>query len=161
MEKETKNKEMEGVTIYEVGYTLLPSLAVEQVPARVESLKEMIQKAGGAVVSLENPILIDLAYPMTKVIQTTRHKCITGYFGWIKFEIPTEGIEGVKKSLDADNNILRYLLIKTDRENTLVNGKMILRKEEEILLEEVSDEATVDAVPPEELDKSIDNLVIA
>lgn len=160
MEKENKNKEMEGVTVYEVGYTLLPSLAVEQVPARVESLKEMISKAGGAVISNENPILIDLAYPMTKVIQTTRHKCTTGYFGWIKFELTAEGIEGVKKSLDADNTILRYLITKTVKENTLVNGKMMLRKEEEAP-EEVEEEVVADIVPPEELDKSIDNLVIA
>ena len=163
MEKETKNKEMEGLTIYEVGYTLLPSLAVEQVPARVESLKEVIQKAGGDVISLENPILIDLAYPMTKVIQTTRHKCVTGYFGWIKFALTAEGILSVKKTLDADDTILRYLITKTVRENTLLNGKMLFKSGDEEKKTEFSNVEPELALPessPEEIDKSIDELVI-
>ena len=163
MEKETNNKEKEGQIVYEVGYTLLPSLAQAQVPARVESLKEAIEKAGGDVISLENPILIDLAYPMTKVIQTTRHKCFTGYFGWIKFAITAEGISSVKKILDAETDILRFLLVKTVRENTLLNGKMFFKGGDEakkIEFSNVLPELTEPESTPEEIDKSIDDLVI-
>ena len=154
---------MEGMTVFEIGYTLLPSLALEQVPARVESLKEVIQKAGGDVISLENPILIDLAYPMTKVIHTSRQKCVTGYFGWIKFAITAEGILSVKKTLDADNNILRYLIIKTARENTLLHGKMLFKGgdiEQKIEFSNALTEITLPESTPEEIDKSIDDLVI-
>ncbi len=161
MEKETKNEE--NLAVFEAGFTLLPSLAVEQVPAKVESLKEMIQKAGGEVISHETPTLIDLAYPMTKVIQTTRYKCVTGYFGWVKFEIPKEGIVAVKKALDADENILRYLLVKTVRENTLISGKMLLKggdEEKKIEFSNVQPELTEPESTPEEIDKSIDDLVI-
>src|SRR6188768_2259202 len=99
MEKE-KNIKEEGDTlaVYEVSYLLLPSLAIEQVPAKATSLKDMVTSVGGAIIADENPVLIDLAYPMTKVVGTTRHKCNAGYFGWAKFEMSKEGIEAVKKA---------------------------------------------------------------
>ena len=87
MQKENINEKGDLATIYEVSYLLLPSLALEQVPARVETLTKMVESAGGELISSENPILVDLAYGMTKVVQTTRHKCSQGYFGWMKFTI--------------------------------------------------------------------------
>ncbi len=164
MEKETKIQEKEDTsTVYEVSYVLLPSLAVEQVPAKATSLKEMIQTAGGAVISDENPVLIDLAYPMTKVVSTIRHKATTGYFGWIKFDMSKDGIGAVKKALDANDEILRYLIIKTVRENTLLTGKMMLKKEDKMKKEdEIDGEVKPEEVASvEEIDKSIDDLVVA
>jgi ribosomal protein S6 len=166
MEKENKaNTGEDATTIYEVSYILLPSLAMEQVPAKAAAVKDMLTSAGGAVISDENPVLIDLAYPMTKVVQTVRHKVSTGYFGWIKFEMAAEGIEGVKKSLDSMDDIVRHLIIKTVRENTLLTGKMMLKKEEK-KREENDDAPAAPAeeqpqpASPEEIDKSIDQLVV-
>jgi len=164
MEKEEKTNES-GMTVYEVSYLLLPSLAIEQVPGEVENIKNSIKSAGGEVVSGEEPILIDLAYTMTKVVQTNRYKCDNAYFGWTKFELTPEGIEEVKKTLDLNDNILRYLLIKTVKDNTLINGKMMLKKEEskkDYLVEEgVVGESTEDSSSEEEIDKSIEDLVIS
>jgi ribosomal protein S6 len=153
-------------TVYEVSYLLLPSLALEQVPAKVAALKAYLTSAGGQMISDENPILIDLAYPMTKVVQTSRHKCTMGYFGWAKFETTKEGIEAVKKSFDMDNEILRYLIIRTVRENTLLSGKMKLKSEDSSkrfggsLETEVVEPVAEKEATPEEIDKSIDDLVI-
>jgi ribosomal protein S6 len=161
-------KEQEGVsTVYEASFFLLPSLALEQVPAKTATLREAIEKAGGAMISGEEPVLIDTAYPMVKVVGTTRHKCHSGYFGWIKFEISTEGLATIKKMFDADADVLRSLIIKTVRENTLLNGKMTLKKEEKAKVvsreedasEEVAEEK--EAETSADLDKSIDDLVIA
>lgn len=163
MEKENALEKGDNMAVYEVSYLLLPSLAVEQVPAKATTLKEMLTSAGGLVISLETPVLIDLAYPMTKVVQTIRHKVITGYFGWVKFEMSKQGIEVVKKAFDADDQIIRYLIIKSVRENTLLNGKMKLAKEEKVSREEDFDELPAEPVKEttaEEIDKSIDNLVI-
>jgi ribosomal protein S6 len=166
MEQENIREKDDTLAVYEVSYLLLPSLALEQVPAKAEALKSFLTSVGGAVISDENPILIDLAYPMTKIVSTVRHKETRGYFGWIKFEVSKEGIEKVKKALDANDEILRYLIIRTVRENTLLNGKMKLQKEEsrreeeEVQVDEEVPEVAKDIVP-EELDKSIDDLVIA
>jgi ribosomal protein S6 len=163
METEINKEKGDNVTVYEVSYILLPSLALEQVPAKASSLKGVLTSAGGAVISDEDPILIDLAYPMTKVVGVERHKATSGYFGWVKFELPTEGMEAVKKAFDGDAQIIRYLIIKTVKENTLLNGKMSIQKEERIKkddeLSEISEE--VKESSPEEVDKSIDDLVIA
>ena len=118
MQKENENKG-DLATVYEVSYLLLPSLALEQVPGALLPLEKAIKELGGEPISSENPILVDLAYPMTKVVQTTRHKCDKGYFGWMKFEMDKDGIKEIKKTLDLDENILRYLIIKTVKENTL------------------------------------------
>ncbi len=168
MEKQPTGEVIETKTdnfaVYEVSYLLLPSLAMEQVPAKATGLKDMLSSLAGVIISDENPVLIDLAYPMTKVIGTDRHKATSGYFGWVKFEIGREGIALVKKNLDSNNDVLRYLIIKTVRENTLLNGKMKLQKEERVKrdeedLESVPEEPIKETIT-EDLDKSIDELVV-
>src|SRR4051812_9140619 len=104
--------------IYEVSYLLLDEGA---------SVKEAVSSCGGEVISFEEPISIDLAYSMTKVVGTLRRKVTSAYFGWVKFELPAEKIAEVKKTLDGMESVLRYLIIKTVRENTLLHGKMKLK----------------------------------
>lgn len=160
-------EKQDSTNIYEISYLLLPSIAMEQIQSKAVVLKESLTSLGAEIISDENPVLIDLAYSMIKIIGTTRHKVNSGYFGWLKFEISSEGILAVKKSLDANPEIVRYLIIKTVRENTLLNGKMKLQKEdkakkvdetENIGVEPI--EEVVKEIVPEELDKSIDDLVI-
>ena len=169
MEKILSNMEEaiseDALTVYEVSYLLLPSVQMEQIQSKALALKEMITSLGGLVISDENPVLIDLSYTMTKVVVSVRHKVSSGYFGWIKFEISKEGIMAVKKNLDANPEILRFLIIKTVRENTLLAGKMKLQKEEKVVK---SDEDVFSEIPEiekeavsDDLDKSIDDLVIA
>ena len=163
MEKDNKEKGGD-MTVYEVSYLLLPSLASEQVPAKATEIKYLLTSAGGAVISFEEPILIDLAYPMLKVTLTSRQKVDSGYFGWVKFETGSENVEIIKKNLDANAEVVRYLIVKTVRENTLLGGKMNIQKEErmkkeEDALAEVSEESKEASL--EEMDKSIDDLVIA
>jgi ribosomal protein S6 len=155
---------------YELGYILVPSLDQASATKEMDRIGELFTSRGGQYISGEMPVLIDLEYQMVKVIHAHREKCDQGYFGWMKFEIETEAINEIKKALDLSDSMLRYLLIKTVGENTLLNGKMSLalgddkRKgfddvsEEEI--EAMKEEAPVE-VNQEELDKSIDDLVIA
>ena len=170
--EENESKEGDATVVYEVSFLLLPSLAIEQVPGIAATLKTTLTGLGGEIISGEDPVLIDLAYPMTKIVGTTRHKVTTGYFGWLKFamskETNSEGMEKVKKVLDVSESIVRYLIIKTVRENTLLNGKMKLQKEEKV--RRVEDEEIPADVPEaevekevvaEDIDKSIDELVIA
>ncbi len=158
---------MENKTVYEVSYLLLPVISGEEVPKAVAKIKDTITSRGGEVIADENPVLIDLAYPMTKVIGTTRHKADSGYFGWVKFEMPADVMAEIKKVLDGAGSILRYLIVKTVRESTLLHGKMMFKKEEksrgpqaeepeEIIAEKEAEKETL----PEDLDKSIDDLVI-
>lgn len=159
-----ENMEKEGSNlVYEASYLLLPTVSAEQAPAKASSIKDKIVSLGGTIVSDEDPVFIDLAYPMVKVVQTSRHKADQGYFGWVKFEIDSNKIDLVKKFFDNNEEVLRHLIIKTVKENTLLNGKMKLKSEDKTRKEE--DPAEVEEVKEEpvaeELDKTIDDLVVA
>lgn len=174
MEKEVKTREKkvqkpkienktDSSNVYEISYILLPNLSNDDVSKEVASLQETIASKGGEVISFENPVLIDLAYPMVKVTTSSRVKCQKGYFGYIKFEIESDSVSEIKKYAESNPSIVRFLIIKTVRENTLVNGKMVLKKEEKISkIDDPKEEGIVEAPLDEALlDKSIDNLVVA
>ncbi len=156
----TANK-TDSSKVYELGYLLVASLPDEKIVDEVAALKELLVKNGSDIISSEDPILIDLAYSMVKVVSTQRQKYNRGYFGWIKFDTEAEAIASIQKALDLSPTVLRYLIVKTVRENTLLNGKMVLRQEEreEMISEEIPEEVIAEG--GEVLDKSIDDLVIA
>ena len=108
-----------STAVYEVSYLLLPTLSQEQVPGKVAGIKEALTSFGATLISDEDPVLIDLAYQMVKVVQTTRHKADEGYFGWVKFEIDPSHAEAIEAIFRLDEKIVRYIVIKTVRENTM------------------------------------------
>ncbi len=153
--------------VYELAVLLLPSLSPADVEKQIASFTNEFTSRGGELISSEAPVMINLAYPMVKVVHTNRQKCQEAYFGWMKFEIETEAINEIKKVLDGSEIMLRYLLVKTVRENTLINGKMNLGREEDKQEKAaVADAAEGVALgtseaPEGELDKTIEDLVIA
>lgn len=158
----------DALTVYEISYLILPSLDQTKVDQNVATLKAFVETQGGTLISEENPVFIDLAYPITKVVGVIRHKSTTGYFGWMKFELSQTMIENVKKTLDASETVMRYLIVKTVRENTLLTGKMNLKKEDRSRKDGLLDADLLDALPEteevattEEIDKTIDTLVSA
>jgi ribosomal protein S6 len=177
MEKEVKNKEKkvkkakkasnktDTSKVYEVSFILLPSLSEEAVLKEFESIVKEISSNNGEVISSENPVLVDLAYPMVKVVSVERHKCVKGYFGWIKFEMEAEQVSMLKKFLDLSSVVVRFMIIKTVRENTLLNGKMNFKKEEKIkntpvVIEDgIVDDASGEELDEELIDKSIEELI--
>ncbi len=153
----------DGVKIYEIGYLIVPSVPEEKVAGEVEKIRSVISKFGGEIFAGEEARKKVLAYTMIKKIGVINHKYKEGYFGWLKFEITSESINEVKKALEVDSNILRFLLTNTVKENTYLGEKAkTLAKEVskeddkdgEVKAEEVKEESN-----PEELDKSIDDMV--
>lgn len=166
MEKLTTSDAQETAgAVYEVSYLLLPSISTEQIEGKAKSIKDALSSIGAEIIFDENPVLIDLAYSMVKIVGTTRHKVTSGYFGWVKFAVEKEKQDLVKKYFDANDEVIRHLIIKTVRENTLLNGKMKLQKEERSKRIDEENADSISEIPketvPEEIDKSIDDLVIA
>ena len=160
----TTDTDFADVRVYEVGYLLLPSISEEQLPEYVSEIKKLINDAGGQLISEENPKFRHLAYEMTKLIGTRNERFTSAYFGWIKFEMTGENLLVVKSKLDAIQAILRYLAIKTVRENTFISqpADVSEAKEEvtpESVLTDLVDPQVVEVVPAEELDKSIDAMI--
>ena len=158
---ETEVSEVEP-RIYELGYLLSPYIAEEKIGAEVEKIKKFLVSAGAAVIAEEEPYLRDLAYEIIKMIANKNEKFTQGYFGWIKFEASPEAAESTKIECDNNKGIVRYLLVKTVRENTVYTkrpnkaeinpskeegtGEAIAEVPEEVPAEVAAEEPTVEVV---------------
>ncbi len=107
--------------VYELGYHILPNVDEGNLGKEREALVAIITKFKGIVISEEMPALIDLAYDMDKIIDNKRNIFSQAYFGWIKFELAPESIIALEKDVDALATLLRFILIKTIRENTIIS----------------------------------------
>jgi len=148
--------------VYEVGYLFVPNISQEELPANYGNLKELVSSFGGHIISDEMPKIINLAYPMIKVISNIHTKFTTAYFGWVKFEIDPARVLELKKKLDLSSNIIRFLIIKTVKENTIATKRFVYRdgahrKTVAKNGEEASAENT--EINKEEIDKEIDAMV--
>ncbi len=155
----------EGKKVYEIGYILIPSVPTEKVEGVVAQLKDILSKKEAVIIAEETPELRGLAYDMTKKIGTVNHRFEKGYFGWIKFEMSVGEIESVKKAFELHPDMLRILLIITIKENTYLGKKLEIATITDVPMTETLPLAGIDekkAVPmasPEEMDKSIDEMV--
>jgi ribosomal protein S6 len=104
------------MAVYEVGYHLLPTLSEDEVQKAVSAIMELIKGEGGSFVGDRFPSKIDLAYAIGRRINSKRTMYEAAYFGWVAFEMSKDTIEKIKTALDANTNILRYLIVTTDRE---------------------------------------------
>lgn len=160
--KTTKTSSQETLEprVYEVGYLLSPAIRDEDLAAKTDELKETLTKLGATVISEGNPEFIDLAYEMVRVIDNKNVRFNQGYFGWIKFEIDPAAIALVKEALEKNIFIIRFLLIKTIRENTMVGkkslGKILKGKREDVSLDEESVIEETEIVPVEKLEEVLD-----
>jgi ribosomal protein S6 len=163
LESENEIGEYKNERVYELGYLLVPTISEEDLPATFGNLKELVSATGGMIISDEMPKTIPLAYKMVKVIGNARHKFSAAYFGWIKFTMDTEKILELKKKLDLDPNLIRFLVLKTVKENTIaskrfIRGDMAHRRQR---VEKNGNEETAVPINKEEIDKEIDALVAA
>lgn len=146
--------------VYELGYHLVPTLAEEQIPAASGAVRGMIERISKDIIAEELPVFIDLAYQIVKTIEHKNKRFDEAYFGWIKFEASPSGIATLEEELKNDENVLRYLVVKTIKENTFIAKKFTGAKVKEVAEDVVAVSEEVVAVPSEEvLDKAIEELV--
>lgn len=164
---------IEGRTqVYELGYHIVPSVQENDLPREVSVLKSLIEENKGIVISEEFPKMRGLAYTLFKVVGGIKQRCESAYFGWIKFEADSSLIKVVEEAVKKNPNVLRYLLIKTVKENTLYGLKMaqsakmqggLDRGGMERGLESRKPKEEVDPnkpkMSPEEMDKTIEELI--
>jgi ribosomal protein S6 len=145
----------DNMQVYEAGFLLVPTLPEEKLPGEFDAIKKLVSEHGGTIISEEMPKSRSLSYSMTKVVETKRYKFNEAYFGWVKFELSRSALAEVEKGLKVNTSVLRYLLIKTVRENTLYTPRIIKKATED---GEVTEGEP--ALAPVDIDKSIDALVI-
>jgi ribosomal protein S6 len=166
--------------LYELGVNFVSTLE-DKAEKEFESLKKLIEKRKGKIVSVSSPETITLAYPITQTVDSKKKKHNTAEFGWIKFEIEPEVISKIKEDLDLNSYILRFIILKTTLEasteakeiakflNEKDNEKSEKTKKEgdendlaesdeiEVEKDYIEDET---ATEEDEVDKAIEDLVI-
>lgn len=142
--------------LYELGFILVPTTPETEVPAKVDAFKSLVTKLEGVITAEGNPEFIDLAYTMEKTVGSKKSKYSQGYFGWIKFEAAPDTLVALKKALDGEADLIRYILIKTNAANTIVFKKpKVEPKRESNQLEELLEEGDIEedgSVDDESLD---------
>ncbi len=130
-------------------------------PAIYGNLKELLLSLGGKMISDEMPVIIPLAYTMQKTVQNVRNKYNTAYFGWMKFYMDANIAPDLKKKLDLDANIIRFLILKTVKENTIA-AKRFMHKDplrKKFTAKKTGENEEVAPINKEEIDKEIDAMV--
>ncbi len=137
--------------VYEVSYIFVDTLDDEEAVSKANALKESIAALGGSFIAEETPYLRELAYEMVRVIKNQNNRFNQGYFGWIKTEIAPSKIALVDKTLKLDEDIVRHIVLKADREvhiftkrNPVVKAKVLEEvaaeaKEAEAAMKDISD----------------------
>ncbi len=114
----------EGLTVYELGFLILPSIPEDKLPSIVDAIRNVVTKAGGGEIDAEAPFKQLLSYSMSKTIGASRYVLSDAYLGWIKFEVEPGEIQTIKAGVEKIGEILRFLLIKAPRETTFTFAKV-------------------------------------
>lgn len=147
------------IRIYEVGYLLLPTTPEADVPREVTALKDILDQEKAAIIAEEFPKSRPLAYLMRKHIGGAYQTFTHGYFGWVKFEAAGNAVTKIEAALRRHHALLRFLLLKTVRENTM-SGNRPPRQDGPRLKRDIPTAAAPSApVSEAELDKSIEKLI--
>lgn len=160
---------MEENRTYELGYLLVPTITEEKVVDSITALAKIITDAQGTVHSQSDAQYIDLAYTITVDHVGKKEKWDSAYFGSMKFTIEPEHIAAVQKALDANMELVRYLLIKTSLDNMIVFKKLAGPRREKLAVEDdavlaeilAADEAVDDAEVPLEAHEQLPELEIS
>lgn len=152
-------------TVYELGFHLLPSLSEEELNSNFAEIKTLIENHGGTLVAEEAPKAMKLAYTMVKKQEGKNIKFDSSFFGWVKFEMTADQVVLLKKEIDLEKSVLRFIIIKTVKESTMFQPKPVFRTaeveakpiENKPEIEDVKKDAT--PISDEELDKTIEDLV--
>ena len=154
-----KNNEEDNL-IYEIGYHLLPSIDESEIPVQSLKIKSIVEENEGVIISEGMPKMTILSYDISKNIDSKKHKFNKAYFGWVKFELNPSQISGIKSKMEGLTNVLRFIIVKTVKEDTMHTPKIPMFKKENNKEEKTEEHIEKTKASEEEIDKSIDQLVI-
>jgi len=150
-----------GSEVYELGYLLVPTVGEEDLGIEYGNIKELLNSLGAGVISDEMPKMMTLAYPMQKVVANVRHKFTTAYFGWIKFTLEKAKVAELKKKLDLSDTVIRFLIVKTVKENTIASKRFMREDGKRAFNPRRGEDKPAQPIDKEKIDQEIDAMVAA
>ncbi len=88
---------------YELSYLISPELSQSELEDFLKKIESLVSKTG-KILKSENPKKTKLSYPIQKKKQA--------FLNVFEFQAEKEKIDNLKKEIEKEKNILRYLLIK-------------------------------------------------
>lgn len=147
----TENNEITiEARVYEVSFIFDNKIEETEALAKANALKDSIAALGGSFISEETPYIRELAYEMVRVQNNINVRFNVGHFGWIKFEMDPGTVPSIEKQLKSDEQVVRYIIIKTVRENTVFTKRAPIIKAENIALFVEAEEKLKEEKPAEE-----------
>lgn len=147
----TENNEiMVDSRVYEVSFIFDNKIDENKALEKANAIKQSIASFGGSFISEEVPYMRELAYEMIRVVNNVNIRFNEGYFGWIKFEMNASEVKKLESLLKLDEEVVRFLVVKTVRENTVytkrapvIKAEVLAAKEEELIGEDALTEDIV------------------
>lgn len=130
--------------IYEISFIFDNKLDEGAALEKGNAIKQSIATLGGSFISEEAPYMRELAYEMTRVVNNINVRFNVGYFGWIKFEMDGSKVKELEKGLKLDEQVVRYMVVKTVRENTVYTKRAPVIKVESLVNNETDDVLDID-----------------
>jgi ribosomal protein S6 len=139
--------------VYEISFIFDNKLDEGAALEKSNAFKQSIATLGGSFISEEAPYMRELAYEMIRVVNNVNVRFNEGYFGWIKFELDGSKLPDFEKAIKLDEEVIRYLVVKTVRDNTVYTKRAPVVKAESLANNE--DDVNIDTT------KEADPAVIA
>lgn len=146
--------------LYEVGFHLIGTITEDAVAADFDAISNMVTKLGGSIKGSEAPTLRTLTYTITKHVGGKNLRYDTAYFGSIVFEADTDSIPSLRAEIEKLSNILRFLVIAITPEALMPRERRVMGKIDAEKFRPEKPEAAVAPISEEELDKTIEQMVV-
>ena len=127
--------------VYEVSALFVPELSETELSQGVESLKTKLTALESEIISEGAPVHIKLAYTVEKHINNKIRRADYAHFYWVKFATLPENVKALEAflKLEMGETIVRYLLVKAERGNTVLT-ELTEARQADVKNEELIDE---------------------
>lgn len=147
--------------VYEISFIFDNKLDEGTALEKSNALKQSIATLGGSFISEETPYMRELAYEMIRVVNNVNVRFNEGYFGWIKFELDGEKVKDFEKAIKLDEEVVRYIVVKTVRDNTVytkrapvVKAESLVNNEDDVNIDTTKDADVVETASPKEVEET-------
>jgi len=91
---------------YEIGFIINPESSEEEVKKVVDSVADVIKKAGGTIENIDEWGRRPMAYPVEKHIE--------GIYTFINTELPGSAFFDIERRLKLSEKVMRFLILRLD-----------------------------------------------
>ncbi len=117
---------------YELLFVLKPTLAEEELKAKINFLKEILEKNGAEISALQEMGIRRLAYQVEKFER--------GLYGVFYFTAPTSAILEVERNLRISEDFIKFMTVRYEKQKEILFWNRQVEKfapKEEVVTEEV------------------------